>query len=260
MPTLTRVVREHVPMAFHEVAVTAVARLTPHLCRITLGGEDLAAFLDDGPDQRFKLFLPRPDGTMLDVPRGPDWYTAWRELPDELRPTIRTYTVRSHRPERREIEVDIVLHGDNGPGSAWASRAAVGDRVVIFGVYSEYHPAPEAEWQLIAGDQAALPAIGAILERLPAAVPAVVLVEVADGSEELPLARPVRWLHRSRGETLLTAIRSAEFLPGIPYAWVACESGAVKAIRRHLVNERDMPKESVEFMGYWRLGESIDPA
>jgi NADPH-dependent ferric siderophore reductase len=247
-------------MAFHEVEVTAVARLTPHLCRITFGGEDLAAFIDDGPDQRFKLFLPRPDGTMPDVPRGPEWYTAWRALPDALRPTIRTYTVRSHRPELREVDVDIVLHGDSGPGSAWASRASVGDRVVIFGVYSEYHPVPEADWQLIAGDQAALPAIGAILERLPAEVPVLAMVEVPDALEEIALARPVRWVHRARGESLLTAIRSADFRPGIPYAWVAGESGAVKSIRRHLVNERNMPKESVEFMGYWRLGESIDPA
>ncbi|NED95041.1 siderophore-interacting protein [Phytoactinopolyspora alkaliphila] len=42
------------------------------------------------------------------------------------------------------------------------------------------------------------------------------------------------------------------------YAWVAGEAGAVKAIRRHLVRERGIDKRAVTFMGYWRLGRSLD--
>jgi NADPH-dependent ferric siderophore reductase len=257
MPTLTPVAKEHVPMAFHDVEVAAVTPLTPHLTRITLAGEDLAGFTDDGPDQRFKLFLPGPDGSRPDVPRGPDWYLKWRARPNGARPTIRTYTVRRYRPERREIDLDVVLHGDSGPASAWAGRAAVGDQVVIFGAYSEYHPTPESDWQLIAGDETALPAISAILERLPFGVPAMAFVEVGDERDELSL--PVQWVHRSAGESLLEAVRAATLLPGVPYAWVAGESAAVKAIRRYLVSDLDIPADSVEFMGYWKRGAPIDP-
>lgn len=40
------------------------------------------------------------------------------------------------------------------------------------------------------------------------------------------------------------------------YAWVAGEAGAVKAIRRHLVNDCGIDRRCVAFMGYWRLGRS----
>lgn len=40
------------------------------------------------------------------------------------------------------------------------------------------------------------------------------------------------------------------------YAWVAGEAATVRAIRRHLVNERGHDRRSVAFMGYWRMGRS----
>jgi NADPH-dependent ferric siderophore reductase len=44
---------------------------------------------------------------------------------------------------------------------------------------------------------------------------------------------------------------------GMPlYAWVAGEAATVRAIRRHLVNERGHDRRSVAFMGYWRMGRS----
>ncbi|MBB2914448.1 NADPH-dependent ferric siderophore reductase [Streptosporangium becharense] len=40
------------------------------------------------------------------------------------------------------------------------------------------------------------------------------------------------------------------------YAWLAGEAGMVKLLRRHLVQEAGVPRSSVAFMGYWRLGRS----
>jgi NADPH-dependent ferric siderophore reductase len=48
------------------------------------------------------------------------------DLPDDVRPAMRTYTIRDFRPAALELDVDIVLHGDIGPGSVWAGRPAVG--------------------------------------------------------------------------------------------------------------------------------------
>jgi NADPH-dependent ferric siderophore reductase len=41
------------------------------------------------------------------------------------------------------------------------------------------------------------------------------------------------------------------------YAWIAGESRMVTALRRHLVNELEMPRKQVAFMGYWREGVSM---
>jgi NADPH-dependent ferric siderophore reductase len=40
------------------------------------------------------------------------------------------------------------------------------------------------------------------------------------------------------------------------YAWLAGESGAIKALRRHLVTDRGVDRRAVAFMGYWRLGRA----
>ncbi|QIK67768.1 siderophore-interacting protein [Nocardioides sp. HDW12B] len=41
------------------------------------------------------------------------------------------------------------------------------------------------------------------------------------------------------------------------YAWVAGESGMVRALRRLLVNDAAMPRRQVAFMGYWRRGVAM---
>jgi len=40
------------------------------------------------------------------------------------------------------------------------------------------------------------------------------------------------------------------------YAWVAGESGAIKAIRRQLVTDHGVDRRAVAFMGYWREGRA----
>ncbi len=42
------------------------------------------------------------------------------------------------------------------------------------------------------------------------------------------------------------------------FAWLAGESGVVRALRRHLINERGVDKRSIEFTGYWRLNMTQD--
>ncbi len=56
---------------------------------------------------------------------------------------------------------------------------------------------------------------------------------------------------------MLDAVRAAE-LPAAkaPYAWLAGEAGTIRAVRRHLVQERSIDRRAVRFTGYWRLGAS----
>jgi NADPH-dependent ferric siderophore reductase len=179
---------------------------------------------------------------------------------------MRTYTVRHARPEQCELDVDIVLHGADGhetegPGSAWARRATAGDRVAMFGAYAEYDPPPDTGWQVLVGDETALPAIAAACERLPAGTSAHVVVEVADAAEEQPLAGDVAvtWVHRGRHQ--LAAALRALHLPRTPggYAWVGGEASSVKAVRRQLLAEHGLHRDRVTFMGYWKRGGAVDP-
>ncbi|UTX53538.1 siderophore-interacting protein [Leucobacter aridicollis] len=218
--------------------VLRITQLSPHFTRITFGGDDLPHFGIDGLDQRIKLLLPLPDGTFPELglfgdesPAMLDWYRKWRELPDDERNPIRTYTIRAVRPELAEIDVDFVLHGTEGPASAWAQAATPGDELIIVGPDSRaLEPAGGIEWNpgparrvLLAGDETAAPAICAILESLPSDFTGEAFIEVPEAGDALELSHPsgvtVTWLGRDgapHGTFLEPAIAEwgARRLPG----------------------------------------------
>ncbi|MDJ0113960.1 siderophore-interacting protein, partial [Rhodococcus erythropolis] len=93
----------------------------------------------------------------------------------DTRPVVRNYTIRAYRAagtglfgETTEIDIDFAYHGDIGPASAWADTASTGDNVALLDEGCIYNPTPEAKWQLLVGDESALPAIIGILETAPA--------------------------------------------------------------------------------------------
>ena len=111
------------PFRIFHVRVSRLRRLSPTFMRVTFTGDDLGLFADNGLDQRIKIILPLPGHGLTSLPTGSDWYARWRELPDELRNSVRTYTARAVRPDLREVDVDIVmheLHDDAGPAARWA--------------------------------------------------------------------------------------------------------------------------------------------
>lgn len=67
----------------------------------------------------------------------------------------------------------------------------------------------------------------------------------------------ISWLVRDEGApTALEAVRAAELPEGTPYVWIAGESSQVRALRRHLVQERRFDRRRLTFAGYWRRGLS----
>ncbi|QKT13962.1 siderophore-interacting protein [Rhodococcus sp. W8901] len=102
---------------------------TPSYGRLTFCGTDLHRFSSVSPDQQVKLFFSRTDSEP-EVPPRPDdddimtWHRTYLAMPDDIRPWMRAYTIRAHRPDVQEIDIDFVLHGDEGPASAWAGQAA----------------------------------------------------------------------------------------------------------------------------------------
>ncbi|MFD4239416.1 siderophore-interacting protein [Streptomyces sp. NPDC058542] len=256
------------------VRVTDVERITPRTARIGFTADELPGLLEDRPDQQLKLCLPRAGQTVprlpeqhADDPYGMRWYESFLAIPEAERPWMRSFTVRSYDRERNVMTVDFVLHGEGGPASRWGAAARAGDVLGMVGPSSLYaRPLPAARRMLLAGDETALPAIATVLEALPAGAGAVVFAEVADAGEEreLPSAAggsEVRWVHRDRGGSLAAAVREAgPGLDGVDAAWVAGEASAVRALRRHLVEERRLPRAAVEFSGYWRRALTQDDA
>ncbi|MER7117301.1 siderophore-interacting protein [Saccharomonospora azurea] len=260
-------------LAYLTAHVRHVRAITPRLVRVTFTGPDLAHVVDGAPDQYVKVFFPTPGTRAPQLPPtladdAMSWYRRYLAMPDGVRPAMRTYTVRHARPWAAELDIDFVLHDDAGPGSSWAANARPGDEVALLGPHGLYDVPAGTSWQLLVGDESAVPAIAAVCERLPDQARAIVFVEVADAADEIPLAGygervDVRWVHRGDapvGEAVLAAVRDATLPAGAPYAWISGEASLVKHVRRHLVRERGVNKRHITFTGYWRQGRSEEDA
>ncbi|GGW20482.1 siderophore-interacting protein [Streptomyces libani subsp. rufus] len=263
------------PFRFFALQVVRTRRLGPSLVRVTFGGPDLHAFHSDGRDQSLSLFLPHPgqDEPVVPLELGDDWWQGWRELPDDVRAVMRSYTLRALRRDPDEIDVDFALHGVGpgaaapaGPASRWAARAAAGDRVLLLGPAVadnraiRFRPPEDTGLVVLCGDETAVPAATAILESLPAGTRVRAWLEVPHAGDVQDVRTEadaeITWLVRHDGSpTAVDAVRAAR-LAGTEraYVWLAGESGRVRALRRHFVGERGVDRRRVTFVGYWRQG------
>ncbi|WP_327357341.1 siderophore-interacting protein [Streptomyces sp. NBC_01304] len=243
--------------------VIRTERLTPHMQRVVLGGEGLAEFSAGScTDHYIKLLFPAEGVT---YPEPFDIQQIRADFPRDQWPVTRTYTVRGWDPELRELAVDFVVHGDAGLAGPWAAAVQPGETVRFLGPGGGYAPEADADWHLLAGDESALPAIAASLERLPAGAKAHAFVEVEGLEEEQKVTSPdgvgIVYLHRGDrpvGEALLEAVRGLDFPAGDVQAFVHGEAGFVKQLRHHLRIEREIPRERLSISGYWRLGHNED--
>ena len=243
------------------VQVVSVSRLTPRLVSVRVGGGDLTRFGEAAPTSHMKVFLPAPgqDAPALPV-TTPDGERIWPT--DQPRPVVRTYTPRSYDPETGTVEAQFVLHGE-GPAAVWAQRAKPGDAIALGGPGGRFSADLGAARWWIAADESALPAVGTLLDALPASAAAEVHLEVDGADDEIPLTSradtTITW-HRRRaafGDELNDAAASAAIADGTQ-VWVACESSAMRRIRRLLLDS-GVAASSLITRGYWRLGEADHP-
>jgi len=182
--------------------------------------------------------------------------------------------VRAFRPagpgRDAEIDVDFVLHGSAadgtaGPASRWAESCEPGESVVIIDEGLAFNPERGTDRVLLVADETGLPAVASICASLAPGASGLAIIEVPDASDALSFDHPggveVRWIIRDPdakpGEPALGALRglSAGELPREPYhAYIVGEQALPTEARRHLVAERGIPKDSVSFCGYWRVG------
>lgn len=222
--------------------------------RVTFGGDELANFVWSGPAAHMKIIFPEP-GTIVVPPYAPDG----------PRPTtMRTYTPRRFDAAAHTLDVDFVLHG-HGPASTWAAQAEPGQELVMVGPARGYEVDPDADWFVLAGDEAALPAIETLLEALPAGTHASVFVEVAAEGEVRALAgagADVRWLpreSRAPGAGLLAALAGFAWPSGNGRIYVGCESEAMRRIRPVVADASGIARDRIVTRGYWRIGAVNHP-
>ena len=248
------------PPAFLDAVVARTARRTPYLMRVTLGGSALAAFEPPLPAGSVRLLLPDAPGEPLVVPvwNGNAFFHV-----DGRRPVIRTLTPLRHDAAAGELDIDVVLHGE-GPLSEWAVTAAPGAPAAISGPGRGYSIDHDAATYLLAGDESAIPAIGQLVEALPPAARATVVVEIAHHDARLAIADrsnvDVRWVVRpaesAPGEALVTAVARSEITPDTR-VWAAGEAAALQRIRHHLFTDLGISRSLATVRGYWKHGRAM---
>jgi NADPH-dependent ferric siderophore reductase len=239
--------------------VRDVVALTPNMIRIVFGGEDLRRFVSSGdPDERLVVVLPRAGEREAPVPIRQDDGTL--DYPAEDEPEMRSYTVRRVDAVTGELVIDFVRH-EGGVAATWAIQARVGDVVYLSPASGWYRPPADTTWQLLMADMTALPALGRILEELPARQRAVVLAEVTEPSDsqriETSADTTVSWLPGSGNghapSRLLQALQEIELPEGPGYLWFAGEAAESRAVRKYVRRELGWPTERFTIIGYWRV-------
>jgi NADPH-dependent ferric siderophore reductase len=215
--------------------VVAVSDLTPRMRRITIRAESMVDVLTR-PAQDIEMFLHEPTG----------------------RRVKRRYTIRHARPDRGELDLDVLIHG-HGPGSMWGAGVRVGDPVEFQGPRGKLE-LTSAPWHLLVGDESALPAISAVCEALPDSEPAIAVVEVGDASDELPLppATEVHWVHRGSAaagsaDLLARAIEGIELPRDAGHGYLMGETRAMVALRS-VLEARGIRHDAIFVKGYWNIG------
>lgn len=261
--------RTRLDLVPRRVRVHAVTELTGTLRRTTFRDVDgadpgaptsLAALRAPGPEDHVKVFLPDPATGELHAPTlAAD---GGLQRPTGVVSISRDLTVRATRTVDgvAEVDIDWVLHVDGGPASAWASRAAVGDEVVLAGPRGSVG-VPDGIGRLtLAGDETGLPALARWVAAVGADVPVTAMVEIGDDVDEAHVeseldGAAVEILYRTDGPgQLADAVRSLGGLEPDELFVGLGEADDLVPVRRYLRRELGLPAEQVQVSGYWRRG------
>lgn len=250
-----------------QVVLQVLARreVSAHLVSLTLGGPGFADFVDKPVTDRYvKLLFAKPE---LGLEPPYDMEALRERLAPEDMPVRRTYTVRRVNPQEQSIDIEFVVHGDEGIAGPWARNAQTGDTLCFVGPAGIYAPDPSFDRHLLVGDETAIPAIGAALESMDDSFVATVLLEVAGPEDEIELPHAkgvdVRWVHRGEAFSLESTIleREVRALPwpeGRVQIFAHGEREVMKNLRRYFHNERGVERRDMSLSAYWAFGRAED--
>lgn len=238
------------------VETRRIERISPNFVRVTVAG-DLTPLPEHGYDQWFRLFLPREEGaTTFELPDRVDLvgYLQYLAL-GAKRPHMRNYTVRERRSE--ELDIDFVVHGDDGPATRWCTRTRAGDRVALIDQGRGFEP--RVGPLLLVADETGLPAVAGILRDLPRDARGDAFVELAHADDAQPIAGPdgvrVHWVVRPPnalcGDAVLDAVQGTITPAPDLAAYLVGEQRIPATLRRWLL-AGGAQKSAIDFVGYWK--------
>ncbi len=223
--------------------VVRKAYLTPHMCRVTLGGEGLIDFPLDQESAYIKLIFPQGE---------------------DNKPLMRTYTVSVQRDN--EIDVDFALHDVEGTASTWARNTQIGDTILVGGPGPKKLINNDADWFLLIGDMTALPAITVNLAQLPDDARGYAVIEITTEDDRQTLKKPenvdIHWVINAEPNAencpLLAHTKTLTWLTGEPAVWAACEFHSMRALRQFFKVDRPIEKTHLYISSYWKVDNTED--
>lgn len=243
----------------HVLAVKRVERLSPEMIRVIAGTKQLAGYRPNGKaDQYVKVFFADPE---LGLKAPYDLKALRRSLPREQVPCTRSYTIRWIDQEAEELAIDFVLHGDGGPGSAWASSAKPGDPLVISASRGKFSPSNNVDNYVFAADEAGIPAVSVAMGMLRSDAKGVALLEVDGPESEFDIDHPsgieLRWVHRNgfhpgTSDVLVDAFSRLAPPSTSTSVMVHAERSTAKAVS-YMASSWELNKRDVHVSSYWTL-------
>ena len=244
----------------HFLTVKQVRSLTPNMLRVTLHCPSVAGFDAGINGAHCKLLLPQA-GTSADTFKQIITIQP-NALSMEIRPIRRTYTVRYFRSETKEMDIDFVNHGDDGPASSWARQAEPGSFLGLLGPASPKIKEFYADWYLVAADMSALPVAGATIESMPKNAKGLAIFEITTEADKqsfnAPTGLEIHWMIHSDPHVSsiaqLSFLREMNWPEGTVQTCIAGESGLIKQLRHYLITEKNLRKQDTYISGYWKIG------
>lgn len=248
------------PKRPRHVQVQSWHDLSPHLRRIVFCSPELADYPFQCMGAHIKILLPPAGDDKPVLPKytaqGPQWAEG------QQRPIARTYTISGFDATACTISIDFVLHGDNGPASAFAEHVACGQTI---GISAPAGPVPmlkTAAHYLFAGDITALPALYAMVNDMDADALGDILLwlpEEADLPKNWQLPKKLH-LHTFYGDQqqqkLIEQFKQCTAPTDTSQVWLAGEAGMVAPLRQHTRQLWQVPLANCYAVPYWRMGES----
>ena len=220
-----------------KIKITNILKLSPNMKRITFFSNDLNDFPENENGGYVKFLFPKNP----------------YDKEDSL---ARPYTIRNFRKKKLELDIDFSYHsGNQGYATKWASKAKIGDEILISGPGLKQKININSKWFFFVGDMTALPAISSYLEELPKNAIGFVVIEITSIDDKVNLKKPenmrIKWVVKSNQDKnikeFINAVHGINWLDQNPYVWVACEFSKMKDLRDFFQKKKRFVKKKCIF-------------
>lgn len=245
------------PIDFQELVLSRRTEIIPGMMRLTFQGDRIEE-LNDKHGIHVKLIRPKnPSVSAVQWPTvGKHGVLKWPTGEQSL--TARTYTIRNARPDKNEVDIDVVKHA-GGAISDWAQIAQPGEVVGVIGPSggSMNYPETSDGAILLVGDETALPAIARTIDHMPEGQRGLAVVAMPFGS------KPSDYLsdnkikvvaieqERFRRDCYETTRGLVDEMQRYSYAFFGGEAENAKQMRRLFKEELGLKKGEQLSVAYW---------